>query len=132
MIQLAINRSKWHGIICLSIILLNCVDDPIHSNVYESKMPNTSSSVVELKTELITDLTNHSMKIGWTESGDEDFFSYNIYRSLEAGVDTFDSLIGIHPYPLQIPKIGASCSEAFSRKDITGSFADTTPARTRS
>ena len=99
MIQLAINRSKWHGIICLSIILLNCVDDPIHSNVYKPKMPNTSSSVVELKTELITDLTNHSMKIDWTELGDEDFFCYNIYRSLEAGVDTFDSLIGIHPYP---------------------------------
>jgi|ETN07SMinimDraft_1059922.scaffolds.fasta_scaffold13435_3 hypothetical protein len=99
MIQLAINKTKWHGIICLSTILLNCADDPIHSNVYEPKMPNTSSSVVELKTELITDLTNHSMKIDWTELGDEDFFCYNIYRSLEAGVDTFDSLIGIHPYP---------------------------------
>ena len=83
----------------LLLFLLACADEPTHSNVFDPDTPNNPPSAVELRTDLVTDMTNHSISFDWTESGDDDFFNYNIYRSDQPGVDTLSTLIGTHPYP---------------------------------
>jgi len=86
----------------LLLFLLGCADEPTHSNIFDPDTPNEEPSAVELRTDLITDMTNHAISFDWTESGDYDFFNYNIYRSDQPGVDTSSTLIGRHPYPFLI------------------------------
>ena len=83
----------------LLLFLLGCADEPTHSNIFDPDTPNEEPSAVELRTDLITDITNHAITFDWTESGDEDFYSYNIYRSDQPGVDTSSTLLGKHQYP---------------------------------
>ncbi len=90
-----------HKIIFISFIyiLFSCADEPLHTNVFDPNTPNDPPDPVELRTDLITAITNESITFGWTESGEEDFFSYNIYRSTDPGVDTSSALIGRHLHP---------------------------------
>ncbi|SVE13867.1 uncharacterized protein METZ01_LOCUS466721, partial [marine metagenome] len=74
-------------------------DPPSHSNIFDPDTPNEDPTAIELRTDLITDMTNHSITFDWTESGDEDFYSYKIYRSDHSGVDTSSILLGTHQYP---------------------------------
>ena len=86
-------------ILYLLLFLLGCADSPTHTNIFDPDTPNEEPSAVELRPDLITDMTNHSISFNWTESGDEDFYSYNIYRSDQPGVDTSSTLLGKHQYP---------------------------------
>ena len=54
--------------------------------------------VVELRTNLITEITNSSISFGWTESGDDDFWRYQIFRSTQPGVNENSDLIGEYDY----------------------------------
>ena len=87
------------SVLCLLSLFFGCADEPTHSNVFDPDTPNNPPSAVELRTDLVTDMTNHSISFDWTESGDDDFFNYNIYRSDQPGVDTSSTLLGRHPYP---------------------------------
>ena len=83
----------------LLLFLLGCADEPTHSNIFDPDTPNEEPSAVELRTDLITDITNHAITFDWTESGDDDFYRYNIYRSDQPGVNNSSTLLGIHQYP---------------------------------
>ena len=85
---------------CLIIIfLIGCAETPSHTNIYDPETPNNPPNAVELKSDLINYITNNSIEFEWTESGDEDFFRYNVYRSDQPGVDTNSTLLASHPYP---------------------------------
>ena len=87
-----LNKNNNKLIHLLLFFLLGCADEITHSNIFDPDTPNEYPIAVELRTDLITDMTNHSISFHWTESGDEDFYSYNIYRSDQPGVDTSSTL----------------------------------------
>ena len=91
--------TSYNIILYLLLFLLGCADPPSHSNIFDPDTPNEDPTAVELRTDLITDMTNHSITFDWTESGDEDFYNYKIYRSDHPGVDTSSILLGTHQYP---------------------------------
>ena len=89
-----------YNIVLYSLLLLfGCADSPTHTNIFDPDTPNEDPTAVELRTDLITDITNNSITFDWTESGDEDFYTYNIYRSDQPGVNTSSALLGNHQYP---------------------------------
>lgn len=83
-------------------VFFSCADNPIHDNVYDPETPNETPLAVTLSTELVSGITNHTMTIGWTESGEDDFYGYHIYRSATPGVDTNSTLLASYPYPFMI------------------------------
>jgi|TARA_Y100000294_G_scaffold120472_1_gene111924 hypothetical protein len=91
--------TSYNIIFLLLLFILGCADPPSHSNIFDPDTPNEDPTAVELRTDLIKDMTNHSITFNWTESGDEDFYSYKIYRSAQPGVDTSSILLGTHQYP---------------------------------
>ncbi len=96
--QPIITRSS---VLCLLILFLGCADEPTHSNIFDPDTPNDPPNAVALRPDLINYITNTTIDISWTESGDDDFFLYNVYRSVGSQATTQSTLIGQYVYPFQ-------------------------------
>lgn len=83
---------------CLNFIL-NCAEAPEHTNIFDPNTENDVPHAVELKSELIQEITDSKISLGWTESGDDDFYRYRIFRSDQPDVSLQSVNIGEHPYP---------------------------------
>jgi len=103
------------------IFVYSCAEEPSHTNIFDPETPNDSPQAVNITPQLVSNISNHSITLGWTESGGEDFSRYQIYRSDQPEVNTQSQLIGDHPYPFwtSVTDSGLAANTAYYYKVYT-------------
>ena len=82
-----------------SYFIFYCAESPQHTNIFDPDTENDAPQIVEIKADLIQKITDSKISFGWTESGDNDFYRYQIFRSDQPDVSTYSQRIAEHPYP---------------------------------
>lgn len=91
--------SKYLSISSAFLFLLGCAENPDHTNVFDPETPNEAPLPVELTSDMVGEISDDRISFSWTESGEEDFYQYQVYRSASADAGTEATLIATLNYP---------------------------------